>query len=331
MLEKLRDFFKELGGAGTVVAGLCLMVILGVAALVVDIGHLATVKGELQRAADAGSMAGARALWPMALPLIANPPAGPDCYGAKGVALSTATSANNQVDGEILSAANLTIEVGNYNYATKVFTPRSDCTLASNAVKVTAQKDVNTIFFAGIWNLTSMKPAATATGTMSFAKAVGKGTIPIAINKIKVVPGDEVYIDFSPDAVNSGGWFANPPDNIGAKTFKDYIMNANCPPLQIGDVISLQNGEDATCFDALKNEKLKHGEFWDIFLPVVNTDQFNHPEPIVAFVPFRITAVVDTGNAKGVTGKVIGLAESAGALPGSDVNCGVLAPPKGVN
>ncbi|OGR08645.1 MAG: hypothetical protein A3K23_00835 [Desulfobacca sp. RBG_16_58_9] len=160
---------------------------------------------------------------------------------------------------------------------------------------------------------------------------MGKGTIPIAINKIFVVPGETVYIDFSPDAVNSGGWFADPPDKIGAKTFKDYIINASCPPLQIGDVISLQNGEDATCFDALKNEKFKRGEFWDTFLPVVNTDQFNHPEPIIAFVPFRITQVVDTGSAKGITGRVIGLAECGSALPGSDVNCGVLAPPKAVD
>ena len=331
MRGKMRNFFKELGGAGTAVAGLCLMVILGVAALVVDIGHLATVKGELQRAADAGSMAGARALWPMALPLITNPPAGPDCVSAKGLALNTTTSANNQVDGEVLTAANLTIQVGNYDYATRVFTPRSDCPPTINAVKVTAQKDVNTIYFASIWNLTSMQPAATATGTMGFAKAVGKGTIPIAINKIKVVPGETLYIDFSPDAVNSGGWFADPPDTASAKTFKDYIMNANCPPLQIGDVISLQNGQDTTCFDALKNEKLKRGEFWDTFLPVVNTDQFNHPEPIIGFVPFRITQVVDTGSAKGITGQVIGLAECGAALPGSDVNCGVLAPPKAVN
>jgi hypothetical protein len=72
-------------------------------------------------------------------------------------------------------------------------------------------------------------------------------------------------------------------------------------------------------------------QMWDTFLPVVNTDQFNHPEPIIAFVPFRITQVVDTGSAKGITGQVIGLAECGSALPGSDVNCGVLAPPKAVN
>jgi len=330
MREKMRNFFKELGGAGTAVAGLCMMVILGVAALVVDIGHLATVKGELQRAADAGSMAGARALWPTALPIFTNPPAGPDCVSAKGLALSTATSVNNQVDGEVLTAANLTIEVGNYDYATRVFTPKSDCPLTTNAVKVRAQKDVNTIFFASIWNLTSMKPAATATGTMSFAKAVGKGTAPIAINKVFVVPGTQVFISFEQDAMQTGGWFADPPDKANAATFKDYIVNDSCPPLHVGDILKLQNGQDASVMKALKDELQQHPGGWDTFLPVVNTPQFTQEHPIVAFVPLRITHVQDTGNNKGLTGTVLGLSECGAALPGSDVNCGVLAPPKAV-
>ena len=38
------------------------MVLVGFAALALDIGHLVSVKGELQKAADAGALAGARAL-----------------------------------------------------------------------------------------------------------------------------------------------------------------------------------------------------------------------------------------------------------------------------
>jgi Flp pilus assembly protein TadG len=332
MREKIRNFLKEIGGAGTVVAGLCLMIILGVAAIVVDIGHLATVKGELQRAADAGAMAGARALWPFALPIVNNPPASPDCANAQFIALSTATSASNQVDGEVLTAANLTIVVGNYNYRTKEFTPQPGCAANSNAVKVTAQKDINTIFFASIWNLTSMKPAATATGTMGFAKAVGKGSVPIAINQPSVKAGTTLYINFTPDPLDTGGWFADPPNKASAATFKDYIVNDSCPPLNVGDIITLQNGADSTDLTALQNELAKHPEgYWDIYAPVVNTDKFNQDQPIVGFVPFRITQVDNTGNSKGVTGIVLGLAESGGALPGSDVNYGVLAPPKEVN
>ncbi len=73
---------------------------------------------------------------------------------------------------------------------------------------------------------------------------------------------------------------------------------------------------------------MNHPSGWDNFLPVVNTDQFNHPEAIVGFVPFRITEVIDSGGTKGVRGKVIALSVCKGALPGSDVNCGTLAPVK---
>ena len=66
---------------------------------------------------------------------------------------------------------------------------------------------------------------------MDFATAVGKGTIPIAVNKdYAVTPGTTVYIGFNPDPEDNGGWFAKDPDGANAKTFKDYIDNASCPP-----------------------------------------------------------------------------------------------------
>ena len=331
MLDTIRNLVKEQQGSGAIIAGLCLLVFIGVAALAVDIGHLVPVKEELQRAADAGAMAGVRALWPMTMPVILNPPSNPDCANAQNVAQTTATSNHNKVDEATLTTANLTITVGHYDYGTKVFTPQPYCAPNTNAVQVTAQKVIGTIFFARIWNITSLRPRATTTATMSFAKAVGKGTIPIAINKPSVVPGNVVYINFNPDPLDTGGWFADPPDSASAKTFKDYIGNDSCPPLKIGDVITLQNGVDGTALDALKTELANHPGGWDTYLPVVDTDKFNSSEPIVAFVPFRITEVTTSGNNKGVTGTVLGLAQCGGALPGSEVNYGVLAPPKAVN
>ena len=66
--------------------------------------------------------------------------------------------------------------------------------------------------------------------------------------------------------------------------------------------------------------------YLDTLLPVVNTDKFNQSEPIMAFVPFRITDM-STKNPKGVTGTVISLVEMQSALPGG-TNYGGLAPPK---
>jgi hypothetical protein len=333
MLSSIRGIFQEQQGGGTAIAAISLMVVLGVAALVVDIGQLVSAKEELQRAADAGALAGARALWPLNLKNYedVNPRVVPDCSQAQNAALSTTTSANNGVNGAALNTANLAIDVGHYNFATHVFTPQPGCATDSNAVRVAVRKDINNVFFARIWNITSFSPVASATAVMGFAKGVGKGTLPIAINKLYITPGTDLFINLNPDPNDNAGWFADPPDRAGAATFKDYINNAACPPLNVGDIINLQNGQDTSALEALRTKlEEEYPNGWDTFLPVVNTDKFNQLEPIIAFVPFRILEVLN-GNDKGIRGKVLGLAQCSGALPGSDTNYGVLAPPKAVN
>ena len=49
-------------GAVTVLVALLMVVLLGCAAMAIDIGHLYVAQAELQRAADAAAMAGAQAL-----------------------------------------------------------------------------------------------------------------------------------------------------------------------------------------------------------------------------------------------------------------------------
>ena len=67
---------------------------------------------------------------------------------------------------------------------------------------------------------------------MDFATAVGEGTIPIAVNKDYADdPASARYSSgFNPDPEDNGGWFAKDPDGANAKTVKDYIDNATCPP-----------------------------------------------------------------------------------------------------
>ena len=93
--------------------------------------------------------------------------------------------------------------------------------------------------------------SAVAIAVMDFAAAVGKGTVPIAINRTFTDPGTPLFINFTPDPLDNGGWFADPPDKASAKTFKDYIDDAACPPLNIGDIINLQNGLDSSVLSAL--------------------------------------------------------------------------------
>ena len=75
--------------------------------------------------------------------------------------------------------------------------------------------------------------SAVAIAIMDFATAVGKGTLPIAVNQdYAKTPGIIIYIGFNPDPEDNGGWFAKAPDTASANTFKDYIDNDSCPPLQ---------------------------------------------------------------------------------------------------
>jgi Flp pilus assembly protein TadG len=318
---------NDQSGAVAVMTVLTMVMFLGFSALSLDIGHLLMAQNQLQRAADAASLAGARGLWPDVLPVVNSSP-GPDCATGNSRANYVATHLSNRVDGAVLSADEVTVQVGYYNSSTKTFTP--GCSANTNAVKVTCRRTVRNILFAQRFGIHSADLSATAIALMGFASGIGQGALPIAINKIFVTPGQVLFINFTPDPLDTGGWFADPPQSANARTFRDYVENGSCPPLRVGDIINLQNGQDTSVLQALQQKLTEHGGTWDTFLPVVDTDRFNQSEPIVAFVPFRITEVIDTGGRKGITGTVLGLAIFSGAEPGGTDNLGLLSPPKAV-
>jgi Flp pilus assembly protein TadG len=317
---------NESGGVAVYVA-IGLVVLMGCAALALDIAHLVAVKRELTKAAEAGALSGARGLWPVALPTLSGS-RDPDPDTSQTWALSAATK--NKVDGANLTTGEVTVEVGRWNYATKQFTPGNNA--SANGVRVTTHRDGVQMILAQILGQDPRNMSATAVAVMDFANAVGQGTLPIAINREYTDPGTPLFINFTPDPLDNGGWFADPPDKTSAKTFKDYIVNAACPPLYIGEIINLQNGLDSSVLSALA-EKLQAQpaeadgtRYLDTLMPVVDTDKFNQSEPIKDFVPFRITSVsVETP--KGIYGTVIGLVEMQSALPGGG-KVGGLAPPK---
>ena len=55
--------FKQERGAVLVLVGVLMFVLIGFAALAIDLGHLYVVRNELQNAADSGALAGAHNLY----------------------------------------------------------------------------------------------------------------------------------------------------------------------------------------------------------------------------------------------------------------------------
>lgn len=316
-----KEFLDNDSGAVAVYVAIGMVVFLGCAALAMDVAHLVSVKRELVKAAEAGALSGARGLWPMDFSSAIS--RDPNCSGAAVQASTTATK--NLVDGANLISDEVTVEVGRWDYSTNQFTPGSNAN--ANGVRVTTQRNNVPMFLAQFLGQGPQNMRASAVAVMDFANAVGFGTLPIAINKDYITPGTHLFINFTPDQVDNAGWFTDPPDTANAKTIRDYINDAACPPLNIGDIINLQNGNDTSALQDLAAKLEASGGSWIVSLPVVATDKFNQSEPITDFVPFKITKVDSAGNPKGVTGDVLTLAEFASALPGGG-KAGTMAPPK---
>jgi Flp pilus assembly pilin Flp len=96
MHKGAKDFVDDQSGAMAVTVALLLVVLLAVAALAIDFGHMAWVQNELQKAADAGALAGARVL---------GSPSNPDWataqYEASRVALLNRADAQNLADCQV--------------------------------------------------------------------------------------------------------------------------------------------------------------------------------------------------------------------------------------
>ena len=309
-LKRLKNLGVDQSGAIAAYAAIGLTVFLGLGALTVDIGHMVSVKGELQKAADAGALAGARGLWPVNLSTATSRE--PNGSNAETIALTTAK--NNRVDGLNLTDAEVIKEAGVWDYSTKSFTHGDNSD--ARGVRVTTQRADVQMFLAKILGQVPKDMSATAVAVMDFAAEVGKGSLPIAVNlPTTVKPGDEVKIIFGPDNTDNGGWFAVEV-NANAATLKDYINNDSCPALKIGDTLTLNNGQVDAALKLLETELSAYPDGWVVLLPGVSTPKYNQTDKIDSFVPIKITKVQPGGGEKYIMGTLLTLAEAQSAQPG---------------
>jgi len=320
-------------GSVAVITGIVITVLIGFAALGVDIAHMVMVKSQLQKAADAGALAGARGLWPLVLPVKTNDTVNPNCTDGENVAKLTAH--NNLVDGRALAYdSEITAQAGRWDYASRTFTP-SYATNA-NGVRVTTRRDGVVMFFARVLGISTGNLSATSIAVMDYTSGVGKGCLPIALDHNKacdsdgnVRDGTEIIVHMTPDVDDNAGWFVVPPDSAAAATLKDYINKYSCTALNEGDPINLQNGADASVIAAIQDEFNNYhgGTTWTVVVPTVLIPKFGQTQPIETFVGLEIDYVLNTTSDKQVRGHLVKLADISTGLPGGGKG-GALAPPK---
>lgn len=333
MSTRSRAMLTDQSGSVAVTTGIVIMVLIGFAALGVDIAHMVMVKSQLQKSAEAGALAGARSLWPLVLPVKTNDTITPNCTNGENVAKLTAQ--NNLVDGSTLAYdSEITAQAGRWDYASRTFSP--GYTANANGVRVTTRRDGVTMFFAKVLGISTGNLSATSIAVMDYTSGVGPGCLPIVLDHNvacdsdgNVRDGTEITVHMTPDNTDNGGWFVVPPDSAAAATLKDYINKYSCPALNEGDIINLQNGADASVIAAIKDEFINYhgGTAWTVVVPTVLTPKFGQSQPIETFVGLEIDFVLNTTSDKQVHGRLVKLADVSTGLPGGSKG-GALAPPK---
>jgi Flp pilus assembly protein TadG len=312
-IRRMRAFGRSESGAVAIFTAIILAVLLGMVALVVDIGHLATVKNELQNAADAAALAGARALVftpgepvQQFMPL----PDTPYCSQAVQWAQNTI----NQSDAQNL-VINL-VQTGVWDWQSNTFTASEICQAGVNAVHVVVQRNDSanqpiTTWFARIFGVDTMSASAQATAALGNDVGQCSGWGPIALTKdwfdAQEAPlsTDTVHtIMFYPDQTDDGGWCSTyqnptPPELINAITTENA---GNCLSTDdsANSSVYLNNGNLVPGIKAVKQEIQNYTEpdgtkpgYWPVCLPVLRdltmTDQLNQTGIVDGFVNVRIT------------------------------------------
>jgi Flp pilus assembly protein TadG len=268
-------------GVTAIVVGLCLFSLVGFGALAVDIGHLCVAHNELQNAADAGALAGARFLY--------NDDGTAVNTGANQIARDAATankSEQNPVEVNWTGGNAGDAQRGHWSFATRTFTPNESTAPVDlwnvstaqldadinfiNAVRATARRQTMPIasFFAGIFGHTGFQGAADAVAYIGFAGTLPPGDVdqPIAICKDSILNDSDDYtcnvgrmINSGQDATTSetGGWTSFNQDDpctggTNAQEVKSLVCaDGNPETIFLGKDMATNGGDIQSAFNDL--------------------------------------------------------------------------------
>ncbi len=299
---------KSRQGAVAIIVGLMMAVFIGFAALAVDIGHLYVVRNELQNAADAGALAGARFLY--------NNNGTAVNTGANQIAYDTATANTSEkvsVDVHWTGGNNGDVQRGHWSFATRTFTPNDSTTPVDLWNVSTAELDANTnfinairvrtrrqdtpadSFFARIFGHENFSLSTEAIAYIGFAGELLPKDVdqPIGICKESLLIdgnysctiGRMINSGQQVESSETGGWTDFNQDNpcIGgtnATAVKSLVCgNGNPEPIYLGKSIATNGGEIQSAFNKLiecwKSAADSDSDnipdtFWNLTLPVIN-------------------------------------------------------------
>jgi Flp pilus assembly protein TadG len=302
-------------GAVAVIVAITLPVLIGFAALAIDVGQALVARNELQDAADAGALAGARRLGTIYQGLS---PAQQVSYTMTNP-VPIYSDVQNVASQNYGAGRSITVDVGDISIGQWDATSKTLTVTSTNpdAVRVTARLDGTTngpvsTFLATIWGITSVDVRATATAALTGTSTTNPGDLqtPFGLSSFRfTTPYCNAPVRFYPtnDPQACGGWqtFTTSPPN--ANTLRNQINGMipspptfTSPGTQAG-VTSLEfvGGNIANALNNLynlyvsKRDPVTHN--WDALVPVYQSNDCSNPNTamqIVGYASMRITNVL---------------------------------------
>jgi Flp pilus assembly protein TadG len=281
-----RKFVQGTEGVIMVYTALLLTVLLGFAGLVIDIGHYIVVQSELKKAADAGALAGVRALFPADMESATNP-VSPDCSTALTVGAQTVQW--NETDKAQTVVAD--IQTGQWDGLNKQFVAgcSSDPATFTNAVQVTTHRQDTPLYIMQALGVSPQTLQATSVAIKDWVGGLRPGGgFPIAIGEKYHKKGDlKIYLNDDND--DKGCWYV-PGDSPSAfdSKLKELVFNQDLmPALRRHQWIYLDNGVVTSVINHITDNYCGK----TVYLPVVKEIKFNQATKIEGFCGFTVTEV----------------------------------------
>lgn len=280
IIHRFKRRIEDEQGITVILFAVSAIVLFGFVALAIDGSHLVVVRSELQNAADAGALAGARHLY--------------DEYGTAVNAGANQIAYDAARDNKALAKTagaipvdvdqNLDVQRGHWSFASHSFTPNDSLVAVPlwdvstetldadpafiNAIKVTARRQTTRAasFFARIFGYQDFEMSAEAIGYIGFAGTLAPGDAdqPIAICQQSITAG-EIYNCSLGRMLNSGsntadhntaGWtnFSQPCETASASSMQALFADCsagNPEPIQLGGGMGTTGGVETPSLTGL--------------------------------------------------------------------------------
>jgi Flp pilus assembly protein TadG len=277
--SRLLTSIKDQRGVSAIVIAIVIVLLVMFTALAIDIGHLFVVRNELQNAADAGALAGARFLYNEDGTLVN--------VGANQIAYDAATA--NRSEG-VAAEVNWPggnggdVQRGHWSFASRTFTSNDSTAPVDlwnvstdeldqnpdfiNAIRVVTRREAipAASFFAKIFGHESFSLAAEAIAYIGFAGMLEphKADQPIGICAQSITINDEYTCNIgrmlNSGAVqathNTAGWtnFSQPCSTANASEMKQLVCtDGNSNSIKYGESIGTTGGVQQVTLDDLRD------------------------------------------------------------------------------